>query len=59
LRAIIASRGDFDHYLASDYRRPPYPERLEFVVVDSNGQELGRESLRLLPQSGGEYRVFP
>jgi hypothetical protein len=33
-------------------------ERVEFTVLDAEGRELGRESLKIVGKSGGRYRDY-
>lgn len=49
---------DFDYFLGPEYRRPPYPDRIEFLVVDETGNQLGSESLTIAAVTGGRFRAF-
>ncbi len=47
---------EFDYFLWE--RKEPYPERIEFTIVDEAGKELGRESLAIKAVTGGRFRAF-
>jgi hypothetical protein len=57
---VRAERGDFAYALRPEFRsefRLP-AGRIEFTVIDTSGQELGRESIRVVRKVGGDVRSF-
>ncbi|MGD9901988.1 MAG: hypothetical protein AB7U83_00860 [Vicinamibacterales bacterium] len=52
----IRRANEFDYFFWE--KREPYPARIEFVVVDAAGNELGRESLAIKAVTGGRFRAF-
>lgn len=58
--AVRAERGDFHYVLRPEFRsefRLP-AGRIEFTVLDTSGEEIGRESVRVIRKIGGEIRAF-
>ena len=48
----------YDFFLEERLRVYKPGERIEFTVLDATGQEIGRESLRVVSKFGGKYRSY-
>ena len=51
-------REDYDYFLQDRMRVYTPGERIEFTVLDAAGQEVGRESLRVVSKTGGKWRSW-
>ena len=61
LRSTGTSRTEVYNYFFRDRYTEEYVplfERIEFTVLDAEGRELGRESLKIVGKSGGKYRAY-
>ena len=58
LRGDGGFREDYDYFLFDRYRVYKLGERVEFTVLDAAGQEVGRESLRVVSKTGGKWRSY-
>ena len=56
----ISQTEAYDYFFRDAYTDEHVPlfERIEFTVLDTQGRELGRESLKVVGKSGGKYRAY-